>query len=45
MRIYLDQLGCRLNYSENNSLAARLTAAGHQITPSPEAAQVIVLNT
>jgi threonylcarbamoyladenosine tRNA methylthiotransferase MtaB len=45
MRIYLDQLGCRLNYSENNSLAARLTAAGHQIAPSAEAAQVIVLNT
>jgi len=45
MRIYLDQLGCRLNYSENNTLAARLTAAGHQIAPSPEAAQVIVLNT
>lgn len=45
MRIYLDQLGCRLNYSENNTLAARLTAAGHQIAPSAEAAQVIVLNT
>jgi len=45
MRIYLDQLGCRLNYSENNSLAARLTAAGHQIAPSAETAQVIVLNT
>lgn len=45
MRIYLDQLGCRLNYSENNSLAARLSAAGHQIAPSAETAQVIVLNT
>ncbi|MBI3960076.1 MAG: tRNA (N(6)-L-threonylcarbamoyladenosine(37)-C(2))-methylthiotransferase MtaB [Chloroflexi bacterium] len=45
MRIYLDQLGCRLNYSENNSLAARLAAAGHQIASSAEAAQVIVLNT
>ncbi len=45
MRIYLDQLGCRLNYSENNTLAARLTAAGHQIAPSAETAQVIVLNT
>ncbi len=45
MRIYLDQLGCRLNYSENNTLAARLTAAGHQIASSPESAQVIVLNT
>lgn len=45
MRIYLDQLGCRLNYSENNTLAGRLIAAGHQIAPSPESAQVIVLNT
>ncbi|MBX3053116.1 MAG: tRNA (N(6)-L-threonylcarbamoyladenosine(37)-C(2))-methylthiotransferase MtaB [Caldilineaceae bacterium] len=45
MRIYLDQLGCRLNYSENNSLANRLAAAGHQIAPSAETAQVIVLNT
>lgn len=45
MRIYLDQLGCRLNYSENNTLAGRLTAAGHQIAPTPESAQVIVLNT
>lgn len=45
MRIYLDQLGCRLNYSENNTLSGRLTAAGHQIVPAPDVAQVIVLNT
>lgn len=45
MRIYLDQLGCRLNFSENDTLAGRLQAAGHQVTTSAEEAQVIVLNT
>ncbi len=45
MRIYLDQLGCRLNYSENETLAGRLLAAGHSVVAQPEAAQVIVLNT
>ncbi len=45
MRIYLDQLGCRLNFSENHTLAGRLRAAGHRIVSRPEEAQVIVLNT
>ncbi len=45
MRIYLDQLGCRLNYSENETLAGQLMAAGHSVVAQPEAAQVIVLNT
>ncbi len=45
MRIYLDQLGCRLNFSENYTLAGRLQAAGHQVVACPEDAQVIVLNT
>lgn len=45
MRIYLEQLGCRLNYSENDTLAARLRAAGHHMVSAPEEAQVIVLNT
>lgn len=45
MRIYLDQIGCRLNYSEMETLAARLRAVGHQTVASPEAAQVIVFNT
>ncbi len=45
MRIYLDQLGCRLNFSENYTLAGRLQAAGHQVVARPEDAQVIVLNT
>lgn len=45
MRIYLDQIGCRLNYSEMETLAGRLRAAGHQTVGAPEQAQVIVFNT
>ena len=45
MRVFLDQLGCRLNFSENSSLAGRLNAAGHRIVGRPEDAHVIVLNT
>ncbi len=44
MRIYLDQIGCRLNYSEVETLAGRLRAAGHLTVGSPEQAQVIVFN-
>lgn len=28
MRIYLDQIGCRLNYSEMETLAHRLQVSG-----------------
>ena len=45
MRVFLDQLGCRLNFSENSTLAGRLNAAGHCIVVRPEDAHVIVLNT
>jgi threonylcarbamoyladenosine tRNA methylthiotransferase MtaB len=45
MRVFLDQLGCRLNFSENSTLAGRLNAAGHRIVGRPEDAHVIVLNT
>ncbi len=45
MRIYLDQIGCRLNYSEMETLAGRLRTAGHQTVHAPEQAQVIVFNT
>jgi threonylcarbamoyladenosine tRNA methylthiotransferase MtaB len=44
MRIYLDQIGCRLNYSEMESLGRRLTEAGHMVVDDPAAAQVIVFN-
>jgi threonylcarbamoyladenosine tRNA methylthiotransferase MtaB len=45
MRVYLDQIGCRLNYSEMETLARRLQAVGHETVASPEQAQVIVFNT
>ncbi|MCX6044921.1 MAG: tRNA (N(6)-L-threonylcarbamoyladenosine(37)-C(2))-methylthiotransferase MtaB [Chloroflexi bacterium] len=45
MRIYLDQIGCRLNYSEMETLASRLRTAGHQTVSTPEQAHVIVFNT
>jgi threonylcarbamoyladenosine tRNA methylthiotransferase MtaB len=44
MRIYLDQIGCRLNYSEMETLAARLRAVGHRIVAATDEAQVIVFN-
>ncbi len=44
MRIYLDQIGCRLNYSENDTLATQLRAAGHQTVSRAEEAQVVVFN-
>jgi threonylcarbamoyladenosine tRNA methylthiotransferase MtaB len=44
MRIYLDQIGCRLNYSEMESLAQRLAAAGHAIVEDPAAAHVVIFN-
>jgi len=45
MRVYLDQIGCRLNYSEMETLARRLQAVGHETVAAPEQAQVIVFNT
>lgn len=44
MRVFLDQIGCRLNYSEMETLASRLRAAGHVIVAAPEQAQVILFN-
>jgi threonylcarbamoyladenosine tRNA methylthiotransferase MtaB len=44
MRIYLDQIGCRLNYSEMESLARRLGEAGHSIVDDAAGAQVIIFN-
>lgn len=44
MRIFVDQIGCRLNFSEMETLAGRLAAVGHTIVAEPEAAQVIVFN-
>jgi threonylcarbamoyladenosine tRNA methylthiotransferase MtaB len=45
MRVFLDQIGCRLNYSEMETLARRLQAVGHDVVAAPEQAQVVVFNT
>jgi len=44
MRIYLETLGCRLNYAEMTTLGRQLAAAGHQLTSSADEADLCVLN-
>ena len=44
MRVFLDQIGCRLNYSEMETLASRLRSAGHNTVAAPEEADIIVFN-
>lgn len=45
MQIYLDSVGCRLNWSEVELLARQLTAAKHNIETSPQQADIIIVNT
>ena len=45
MRIYVSSLGCKLNQSEMDSLAARLARQGHQVVTTPAEAELCVLNT
>jgi threonylcarbamoyladenosine tRNA methylthiotransferase MtaB len=45
MRIHVSSLGCKLNQSEMDGLAARLAGGGHQIVTSPAEAELCVLNT
>jgi threonylcarbamoyladenosine tRNA methylthiotransferase MtaB len=45
MRIYLSSLGCKLNQSEMDTLAAQLARGGHQIVPSAAEAELCVFNT
>ena len=44
MKVYLGSIGCRLNQSELEILAAELRAAGHEIVGDPEDAQAAVVN-
>ncbi len=45
MNVYLETLGCRLNYSEMESLGRQLAEAGHRVVEAPQQADVCVLNT
>ena len=44
MRIYLESLGCRLNYAEMAALGRQLAGAGHELTDAAAAADLCVLN-
>lgn len=45
MNVYLETLGCRLNFAEMDALGRQLTAVGHQVVPNPTDADVCILNT
>ncbi len=45
MNVYLESLGCRLNYSEIETLGRELVEAGHRIVAAAEQADVCLLNT
>jgi threonylcarbamoyladenosine tRNA methylthiotransferase MtaB len=45
MRVFLTNLGCKLNQAENERLARQLAAAGHQVAASLADADVHVVNT
>jgi threonylcarbamoyladenosine tRNA methylthiotransferase MtaB len=44
MRVYLETLGCRLNFAEMASLGRQLAGAGHAVVSSANEADVCVLN-
>lgn len=44
MRIYLESLGCRLNYAEMSALGRQLASAGHELAASAEEADLCVVN-
>jgi threonylcarbamoyladenosine tRNA methylthiotransferase MtaB len=45
MRIYVTSMGCKLNQSEMDRLALRMTEAGHQVVTTPADAELCILNT
>src|SRR5574340_583232 len=45
MKIHLDTVGCRLNQAEIESMACQFRAAGHEIVPEAEQADLAVVNT
>ena len=44
MRVYLQSLGCRLNYAEMTALGRQLTGVGHELAASVAEADLCVLN-
>jgi len=45
MKVYLDSIGCRLNQSEIETIAGQFKAAGHLLVPTPDQADLAVVNT
>jgi threonylcarbamoyladenosine tRNA methylthiotransferase MtaB len=45
MRVFLETLGCRLNYAEMTALGRKLEAAGYELASSADQADLCVLNT
>src|SRR5512137_269093 len=44
MRIYLESLGCRLNYAEMSALGRQLARAGYELAACAEEADLCVVN-
>ncbi len=44
MRVFLQTLGCRLNYAEMAALGRQLTGAGHEVASSASEADLCILN-
>jgi threonylcarbamoyladenosine tRNA methylthiotransferase MtaB len=45
MKVHLDTVGCRLNQAEIESMARQFRAAGYEVVPSAEEADIAVVNT
>ncbi len=45
MRVHLQMLGCRLNEAELQGWAREFAAAGHEVVPRPDEADLVVVNT
>ena len=45
LKVYLDSVGCRLNQSEIEAYARQFHAAGHVLAPTPQDADLVVVNT
>jgi len=45
MKVHLESLGCRLNWSEVEELTAQFTGAGHTVSACPREADAILVNT
>lgn len=45
MKVYLDTVGCRLNQSEIETFARQFRSVGHSVVPTPEEADLVVVNT